>query len=402
MIVHRAAWVLPIAAPPIRDGWVAVSSGRIVALGGPRDRKPAASVELNERTDRRAILPGLVNAHVHLELGWARGAVPPAASMPAWASALIATRRAQDNVPTEPTVTADDLRAVRAFGTSLVGEVTNTLSTYEPLSTSPLHAAVFFEQLGFRTGDAASKAAAAQRRIADLSHAPRLRAHVAPHAPYSVSPALLQAIGDLHPGVLSIHLGESLEEVQFLQEGTGAWRRLLDDLGAWDGSWTPPGCGPVEYLSRAGLLNERLLAIHGVQLTDVELARLAAAGATLVACPRSNVWTGAGAPPIARFYASGVRVAVGTDSLASVDDLNVFSELAAMRAMAPGVPAARLLESATRVGAAALDFGHELGAIAPGMRAELIAVRVPEGVEDVEEYLVGGIRAGDISWLAQG
>ena len=148
-------------------------------------------------------------------------------------------------------------------------------------------------------------------------------------------------------------------------------------------------------------MNERLLAIHGVQLTDVELARLAAAGATLVACPRSNVWTGAGAPPIARFYASGVRVAVGTDSLASVDDLNVFSELAAMRAMAPGVPAARLLESATRVGAAALDFGRELGAIAPGMRAELIAVRVPEGVEDVEEYLVGGIRAGDISWLAQ-
>jgi len=118
-----------------------------------------------------------------------------------------------------------------------------------------------------------------------------------------------------------------------------------------------------------------------------------------VCCPRSNVWTGAGTPPVARFYASGVRVAVGTDSLASVDDLNVFAELAAMRRIAPGVPASHLLGSATRIGAEALGFGAELGTIEPGKRAELIAVRVPEGVADVEEYLVGGIESGDVRWL---
>jgi cytosine/adenosine deaminase-related metal-dependent hydrolase len=137
-----------------------------------------------------------------------------------------------------------------------------------------------------------------------------------------------------------------------------------------------------------------------VHLTDGELSRLAAAGATVVACPRSNRWTGAGEPPVGRFYASGVRVAVGTDSLASVDDLNLFAELAEMRRLAPGVPAARILESATLAGATALGFDADFGSIGLGKRAQLLAVRLPAGVAHVEEYLVSGaIEAGDLHWL---
>jgi 5-methylthioadenosine/S-adenosylhomocysteine deaminase len=148
------------------------------------------------------------------------------------------------------------------------------------------------------------------------------------------------------------------------------------------------------------MVDEHLLAVHGVYFTDAELARLAAAGATLVTCPRSNRWTGAGVPPVERFYASGVRVAVGTDSLASVDDLNLFAELAEVRRLAPGVPAARILESATLAGAVALGFDSELGSITPGKRAQLLAVRLPAGVADVEEYLLSGaIEAGDLYWL---
>ena len=153
-------------------------------------------------------------------------------------------------------------------------------------------------------------------------------------------------------------------------------------------------------LDRLGLLTPRLLAVHGTQLDEHEIARLAQAGATIVTCPRSNRWTGAGTPPIEQFYASGVRVAIGTDSLASVEDLNVFAELAAVRRLAPHVPAARILESATIHGAAALGFASEFGTIAPGKRADLIAVRVPSGVEDVEEYLLSGIEPPDIKWLS--
>jgi cytosine/adenosine deaminase-related metal-dependent hydrolase len=109
---------------------------------------------------------------------------------------------------------------------------------------------------------------------------------------------------------------------------------------------------------------------------------------------------GVGPPPLSRFYASGARVAIGTDSLASCSDLNLFSELRRMRSMAPDVLPSRLLHSATRAGAEALGFADHHGSIEPGRRADLIAVDVPDGTADVEEYLCGGIRPEQVRWIA--
>ena len=139
--------------------------------------------------------------------------------------------------------------------------------------------------------------------------------------------------------------------------------------------WKPPGIGPVEYLDCLGVLDARTLVVHGVQLQTTRPRRLAAIGCTLVTCPRSNQWVGVGVPPMERFYASGVHVAVGTDSLASVDDLNLFAELKTMRWLAPAVPARRLLESATLHGRrSARTRATSWASIETGKRAELIAV----------------------------
>jgi cytosine/adenosine deaminase-related metal-dependent hydrolase len=174
---------------------------------------------------------------------------------------------------------------------------------------------------------------------------------------------------------------------------------VLEELDAWDPSWTAPGVSPVQYLDESGFLSGRVIAVHGVQMTSADLERLAARGTTLVTCPRSNEYTGAGRPPIQAFYDSGVRVAVGTDSLASTPDLNVFAELAAMRRIAPGVPASMLLDSATRQGARALAFDGEYGTIEPGKRAVLLVVDVGPAIEDVEEYLVSGIHPEQVRWI---
>ena len=389
-----------MTAPPVRDGWVAVEGGRIVARGGPGHAPPAGSRVL-EADGPRAILPGLVNAHTHLELSWMEGRVAPAASMPEWVEALMVLRRTHASEPVPPIEAA--VAAVRASGTSLVGDVTNTFAAYRPILASPLSACVFRELLGFSTRDGEAVVGRTYQDAAALEASPRLRVSIVPHAPYSVSPALLRAIAAAAgERVISIHLAESSAEVAFTRTGEGAWKELLVRFGAWTDEWQPPRCSPLEYLDSFGLVNGRLLAVHGVQLTDTELARLAAAGATLVTCPRSNTWTGAGEAPVARFYASSVRVAVGTDSLASVDDLNVFSELAALRARAPAVAARRLLRSATVHGATALGFAADLGAIEPGRRAELIGVRIPPDAGDVEEYLVRGISPADIHWLDAG
>jgi cytosine/adenosine deaminase-related metal-dependent hydrolase len=139
--------------------------------------------------------------------------------------------------------------------------------------------------------------------------------------------------------------------------------------------------------------------VHGVQFLGEDLARLRAIGATLVSCPRSNVHVGVGSPPLEAFYAMDVDVAFGTDSLASVTDLDMFAELAEARRIAPRVPARRLLESATLLGARALRFDADFGSLEPGRRAAVLAVRVPEGVADVEEYLVSGVPSESVVWL---
>lgn len=390
LITYRAAWVLPIVRPPIAGGTVAVESGRIVGVG-EFDGGPV------EDLGNVAVLPGLVNAHTHLELSWMRGQVPPGTSMPQWASRLMALRRSVSPEPPQPIV--DAIGEARASGTCLLGDVTNTLATFEPLLDSDLSAVVFRELLGFSSPDPEGLVRQMSAQIADLTPVEWLRPCLVPHAPYSVSPALLQAIARASRGPFSIHLGESAQEVEFLREGTGEWRALLEALNVWNPSWTPPACGPVEYLERLGLVDANLVAIHGVQFTDDDLSRLKGAGATVVACPRSNTWTGAGEPPIERFYASSVRVAVGTDSLASVANLNLFEEIATLRCLAPRVPATRLLASATLEGATALGFQADFGSIEPGRRAQLLTVALPDRVTDVEEYLVGGIAPSDVAWL---
>ena len=391
MIRYRASWILPIDRPPIPGGVVEIDRG-VIASVGEYDGRAA------EDLGSVAILPGLVNAHTHLELSWMRGRIAAGTSMPAWAASLMALRRTISHEPVEPIAAA--IAEARASGTCLVGDVTNTFATYGPLRDRAMSAALFRELLGFSVPDPDAAVAAALQHIAGLTPVAWLRPALAPHAPYSVSPALLRAIAKASAGKpLSIHLGESAQEIEFLQSGTGEWRALLENLGVWNPGWAPPACGPVEYLDRQGMIDDRLLAVHGVQFTDADLARLAAARATVVACPRSNRWTGAGVPPIERFYASGVRVAIGTDSLASVEDLNLLKEMADVRRLAPSVPARRILESATRAGAEALGFGDELGSIRPGRRAELLAVRLPTRVSDVEEYLLSGIEPDAISWL---
>ncbi|HEY7791078.1 MAG TPA: amidohydrolase family protein [Vicinamibacterales bacterium] len=398
----RAAWLLPIAAAPIRGGWVTTGGGRVIAVGTAGEPRPRETTEID--LGDVAILPGLVNAHTHLELSYLRGTIPPQPSFVPWVRQVIAAQRARTD-PAAPAILAAMRTAIgdaRRSGTAALGDISNTLVSIEALAGSPMRAVVFHELLGFRPDDARGLVAAA----VDAEPRPdgaRVQISLAAHAPYSVAPALFEAIRDAmrnRPELpISVHLAESPDEVEFLRDGTGAWRRLLDDVGAWNPEWRAPGVSPVAYLASLGFLDRRTLVVHGVQATRADLLELARIGATVVACPRSNVYTGVGRPPVEAFYASGVRVALGTDSLASAPDLNLFAELAALHQVAPSVPAARLLESATRHGAEALGLGDELGSIGPGRAADLLAVRIPPGTVDVEEYLVSGVEPEDVSWV---
>ena len=407
MVRYRASWVLPITARPIRDGWVDVDGDRVIevgatgAAGGERDRRPFGPSSREIDLGAVAVLPGLVNAHTHLELSGLRGRVPPASNLPSWVRDLLA-RRAEPHDDQGEAI-AEAVEELWQAGTALVGDISDTLQAVTPLVRGQVAAVVFKEMLGFNVENPEELVGDNVKAIRGMPSSDRLRVGLAAHAPYSVSPGVFRAIAGaitrnaLGPG--SVHLAESQQELEFLRTGTGAWRDLLEQRGAWVSHWKPPGCGPVTYLDRLGWLHDRVIAVHGVHLTRQELDVLARRRATVVTCPRSNAWTGAGTPPVEQFYASGVRVAVGTDSLASVPDLNLFSELVELRRLAPSVPAASLLESATLCGAEALGFASEFGSIERGRRPALMAVRVPDSVQDVEEYLVAGIAPAEVRWL---
>lgn len=400
-MIHRARWVLPIGRPPVDGGWVESSDGRITRLGS--GTPPAPADDLGDV----ALLPGLVNAHTHLELSWMSGLVPPAGSMNEWIKAIVRLRRA--GVPGGPeaerTAAREAAATLRATGTVLVGDITNTLITPDILREFGLGGVVFYELLGFNAVDPAGMVRDAWQRVNALdSHAPAepaIQVSVVAHAPYSVSPALFRAIASRPTTVpRAIHLGESVEEIEFLRTGRGPIRTALEEIGVWSGDWSAPGVDPVRYLADLGYLAPGTLVVHGVHLTDDGLDHLHRTGAVLVTCPRSNLWVGAGAPRLSHFYGARLNVAIGTDSLASVGSLNLFDELAEMRRLAPEITAATLLASATRAGAAALGFARDFGTIEPGKRPGLVAVDVPGAERDVEEYLVGGIRPDAIRRVA--
>jgi aminodeoxyfutalosine deaminase len=405
LILCRASWVVPIAEPPIRDGWVAIDDGRVVACGAA-DR-PEAVIEQVRDIDLGdvAILPGLVNAHTHLELSYLRGRVPRGTSFVSWIRSVMTTRREypDPNAPEILEAVAGGIAEAIRCGTAVVGDISNTLVTCRPLTESALAGVVFYELIGFNPADPMGMVDRACDVVRSINATGGVRASLAAHAPYSVAPAVLLAIAEAvdRDGLpaCSVHVSESVEEVEFIRTGGGPWRRLLEDFGAWNPAWVAPGVSSVQYLAEQAFLGSRVMAVHGVQMTGADLARLAAHYTTLVTCPRSNEYTAAGIPPIEQFYNSAVAVAVGTDSLASAPDLNLFAELAALRALAPGVPASMLLESATMQGARALGLDVDYGTIEPGKAARLVAVAVPRDVVDVEEYLVSGIDPQQIRWI---
>jgi cytosine/adenosine deaminase-related metal-dependent hydrolase len=400
--LYRAAWVLPIDRPPLRDGWVATDGGRIVGVGDASDDRGLTSFAQRAtsrvRPQSLAILPGLINAHTHLELSWMAGKVPPSTSIGAWIRQLMALRRGAP--PSEDAQRQAAARAIAdalARGTVAFGDIGNSLIAADVLADACVPAVVFHELIGFGPAGARERASAGAHHVMQAVRPP-VRAGLAPHAPYSVSPDLFRAVADeaaAHQLPSSVHLGESREEIEFLMTGRGDIAETLKQLGAWNDGWSAPGVDPAEYLDRLGVLRPGLLTVHATQLKLPALARLADRGCVIISCPRSNQWVGAGDPPLDDFYASGAAVAFGTDSLASAPDLDMFAELAAARAIST-VPARKLLESATLAAAKALGFEADLGSITIGKRGELIAVRIPADVDNVEEYLVGGIEPSAI------
>jgi cytosine/adenosine deaminase-related metal-dependent hydrolase len=275
-------------------------------------------------------------------------------------------------------------------GTVALGDVANTLAHLDRLRASSLRAVVFLELLAFDPAKADATLEWGEAQLRECRHGLRdgLELRLGAHAPHSVSPELLRLLA-ARGGPATIHLAESTEEVEFLAKGEGAWRGFLDSRGLGHVAFHARGQSPVRYASSLGVLHPRLVAAHGVQLEAADRELLRDDGVHVVLCPRSNANLGVGTADVPALVAAGVRLALGSDSLASVPSLDVLEDAVALRRRFPALAAAAILGMATRGGAEALGF-TELGTIAPGRCAALAYAPAARPPSEPEEFLLSG------------
>lgn len=304
------------------------------------------------------LLPGLVNAHVHLEID--PPPVPGGDGLAAWVRAL----RGRGAPAGDGRARA---REARGFGTAAVFDVSNGGHTAPALREAGLGGVVQHELLGFGRGqlpDRLALAAAPDRREGRVTVRP------GPHATYSTHPELLVAAARAGAVPASVHLGEDPDERRFLARGDGPFADLLDAFGVDWRHFRAPGLSPVRWLQALGVLGPALLLVHGVDLDGDDRALLAAHRVPLVTCPRSNLHVGGRLPDLPALLAAGVPLALGTDSRASVDDLDLVAEIRLLESRFPGVDPATWWRAATSGGADAARLpGY--GRIAPGARPGL-------------------------------
>ncbi|WP_373501397.1 amidohydrolase family protein [Desulfococcus sp.] len=359
--VHRAGWV--IAAPDriLRDGYVAVDSGRITDAGAGADFPRNLPV-----TDHGpgAILPLLVNAHTHLELSALAGKVPFDRGFREWVRRLLAERAAAGPEALAAGV-EKGIDALAAGGCGAVGEVSTLGITWAPLRASGLCGVWFREFLG-SPGDGADTAMPPSE--------PLLTSAVAGHAPHTTDPAWLQRLKDVSRHSrrpFSIHLDESDDELAFLTTGRGPWADFLRERGIDFSGWAIPDVGPVQYADRLGILDEKTLAVHLIHAGRKEFDILRRRGARVCLCPRSNQNLHGRLPDLPGMIDAGLAPCLGTDSLAGTESLSMFDEMAFCARAYPGISPETILALATRNGAAALHLGDHFGSLAPGKSAGL-------------------------------
>jgi cytosine/adenosine deaminase-related metal-dependent hydrolase len=392
----QARYLFPVDGPPIAEGMVAVQDGRIVAVGehlsgaAPRDLGNAA------------ILPGLINAHTHLEFSELTSPLGEA-GMPFvdWIRAVVGWRRDAGDADQAAQRTQRAIRLGLAeshrAGVAQVGEIatSNFTANWSPncFADIPIGATVFRELIGLAADRIESLLEIAEQHVAGDGV---FRRGISPHAPYTVSPELVRRVARLSSQrgfPVAMHLAESSEELELLASASGPFVELLQELGAWDPSAIPRGVRPLDYLK---LLAEadRALVIHGNYLARDELEFTAAHAdrMAIVYCPRTHAYFGHGRYPLAEMLERGVRAALGTDSRASNPDLSLFEEMRHVARLGD-VPLDRVLELGTFGGATALGIDAQCGTLTAGKRAEFTIVALPPAVgsADPHELLFDGL-----------
>jgi cytosine/adenosine deaminase-related metal-dependent hydrolase len=394
MMIIRARTVLPMFGPAMDDGAVAVEGNKIADVGRYADlSKQYGGIALD--LGEQVLLPGLINAHCHLDYTMLRGKIPPQNSFADWIRAINAEKAKLTEQDYIDSIKAGFAETVR-FGTTAIAN----LAAFPNLAGAidePIRTWWFGELIDVRNPDRADQ-------IADEAAASlKSKKHwgLAPHAPFTASPRLYARCEEIARNEnvrLTTHLSESLEEMQMSCNRSGPLLEFLTSIGA--DLFEHNGETPARHLSRACRLDDRWILAHLNSVLEGDLTALASSETKphVVHCPRSHSYFRHEPFELELFRQVQFKfnVCLGTDSLASNPDLSLFGEMRELLRKHPSVSPREALEMVTINGAAALGQLNVLGCLAPGAYADMIAFPIPSG-GDVYENVVAF--SGDVPWM---
>jgi cytosine/adenosine deaminase-related metal-dependent hydrolase len=377
MIRYHARWVLPISRPPLENATVVEHEGRIAYVG----ERAAAPVGVDVDLGDVVLLPGLVNAHTHLELTVMRGFLEDL-SFRAWILRLTRARRAALSfdalVDSAHAGIAEGLLA----GITTYADTTESGAPFRAMLRAGVRGVVYQEVFGPDPSQCAESLAGLRAKVDELrrEETTLVRVGVSPHAPYSVSDSLFEATAAYARSEalpVAVHIAEGEEESSLVLHGAGGWADSHRSRGI---AVDPRGSSPIRMLERTSVLDARPLLIHCVRSDAEDIATLARHDCAVAHCPASNAKLGHGIAPLVEFLDAGVRVGLGSDSVASNNRMDLLDEarlaILMQRARAGRhevVSATKALELATLGGARALGLDAEVGSLDVGKSADLAA-----------------------------
>lgn len=365
----RARCVIGNRGLPLDGGWVRLRGGRVIAVGRRPPGRPA--IDLGDML----LLPGLVNAHTHLEFSTIPTPVPPQppGGLAGWIPAVVRARRQAARSETATALLAG-LRESAAAGVTLLGEIATADPTLAYPERDAPRVRIFRECLGLAPHRIETSFTGLRRALDRL---PDHAAGISPHAPYSVHASLAKRLVDVavrRQLPLVVHLAESREERELIEQESGAFRQLLEAIGAWP---TPPPklLTAADWISLA-CRARRAAFVHASFIDDLALARMARhrRRAAVIVCPRTAVLISGTIAPLRRLLDAGIRVAIGTDGRGSAPDLSPLNE--ARTLIDRGLISPReALEMVTGSAAWAIGCEQVAGQLAPGRPADLAVLR---------------------------
>jgi cytosine/adenosine deaminase-related metal-dependent hydrolase len=430
MKIYAAKFVLPIAAPQIEDGAIAVDGAKIIGVGNRvaiESGFPEAQVE---NFGEAAILPGFVNCHTHLELTALRGFLEDVEdNFFAWLRKLTLARMEQMNAEDLYVSSAwGAIEAARA-GVTCVGDASDAgAASVEALRAVGLRGVVFQEIFGPDARAADEQLAKLKEKVARLRERETdlVSVGISPHAPYTVSASLIEKTTRfaLDENLsLMMHAAESRAETAFMREGAGAFAEGLQRRNI---EWIAPRVSTIQYLDALGFLDARPLLAHCVTVDDADIALMKRKRVRVAHCPKSNAKFGHERAPLAKFLTHDLTVGLGSDSVASNNNNDMLEEarFAALASRASGetidekltnagsfharethfasrmINAADILRLTTQGGARSLGMSGKIGALEVGMQADFVVVNLSGAhqmpVYDAENALVFASSGRDV------